>query len=263
MNLVTNSSEAIGDRQGEITITGGEYYISEEFISKSQILHEIKPGKYVYIDVIDNGCGMDEDIHSKLFDPFFSTKQTGRGLGLPAVQGIMRGHGGAVIIDSKMDSGSRARIIFPAITGKVESSSSEISASSHTGSDISKKDLVLVVDDEDVVRELCMEFVRIAGFGVLGAEDGIEGLEIFRRESDNLSCVLLDLSMPKMDGVTAFHEMKKINPGIPVILCSGYSEEDAVRSFAGEKLAGFLQKPYKLDMLLEKLNSIVKKNKMQ
>ncbi len=263
MNLVTNSSEAIGDRQGEIIIEGGEYYISGEFIKKSPMLHDVKPGMYVYIDVIDNGCGMDDDIHSKLFDPFFSTKQTGRGLGLPAVQGIMRGHGGAVFIEGKMDSGSRARIIFPALGKKSDETGKTEPAPVHRVTAAGRADLILVVDDEDVVRDLCMEFVRIAGFRVVGAEDGERGLEIFRKESENLSCVLLDLSMPKMDGVTAFHEMKKINADIPVILCSGYSEEDAVRSFEGEKLAGFLQKPYKLDMLLEKLSSIVKKDTIQ
>jgi PAS domain S-box-containing protein len=258
MNLVTNSSEAIGDKQGEIMITAGEESISADYLVHKRLDAELKPGKYVFIDISDNGCGMDDDVKKKLFDPFFSTKQTGRGLGLPAVQGIMRGHGGAVIVESMKDSGTKARIIFPALGETGQLKARVVTGSPALPESGEKSGLILVVDDEDVVRDLCMEFVTIAGYQVLGAEDGLKGVEIFRRESDNLACVLLDLSMPRMDGVTAFHEMKKINPDIPVILCSGYSEDNAMRSFAGETPAGFLQKPYKLEVLSEKLRSVIK-----
>lgn len=257
INLVTNSSEAIGDNPGEIIIAAGEEIFSSEYFAKNRVAPELKPGRYVFIDISDNGCGIDQDIQKKLFEPFFSTKQTGRGLGLPAVQGIMKGHGGAVLIESRESSGTRVRIIFPAFE-KIEVPERKAPRSSRIPAPAAGADnLVLVVDDEDVVRDLCMEFVRIAGCQVIGTEDGIKGVEIFRRESDHLACVLLDLSMPKMDGVTAFHEMKKINPDVPVILCSGYSEEDATRSFSGEALAGFLQKPYKLEVLKDKLRAVI------
>lgn len=258
MNLVTNSSEAIGEGQGEIIITVGEELLTADYLSHKRLDSELKPGSYVCIDISDNGCGMDEDIRKKVFEPFFSTKQTGRGLGLPAVQGIMRGHGGAVVMESMKNSGTKARLIFPALGETEQVKQRKTPSSSALLKPGQSAGLILVVDDEDVVRDLCMEFVRIAGYEVMGAEDGLKGVEIFRRESDKLACVLLDLSMPKMDGVTAFHEMKKINPGIPVILCSGYSEDDATRSFAGETLAGFLQKPYKLDVLSYKLRSVIK-----
>jgi len=258
MNLVTNSYEAIGDNQGEIIIKASDEELSGEYISQKQLDSDLKPGRYVCIDISDNGCGMEDDIRKKLFDPFFSTKQTGRGLGLPAVQGIMKGHGGAVIITSIKNSGTTARLIFPALGVSGVSKDRRVSYSTEPAKEEQRAGFVLVVDDEDVVRDLCMEFVRIAGYKVIGAEDGIKGVEIFRRESGNISCVLLDLSMPKMDGVTAYHEMKKIDADVPVILCSGYSEDDATRSFAGETLAGFLQKPYKLDLLSEKLRAVIK-----
>lgn len=254
INLVTNSSEAIGNREGEIVISAGEEFFSDEYLETNIAGQRLKQGRYVYIDISDNGCGMDDDIKGRLFDPFFSTKQTGRGLGLPAVQGIMKGHGGAVVIESDRNYGAKVRIIFPVLEKR--DTAFQSTASVAAGCD--RGDIVLVVDDEDEVRNLCMEFVGIAGFKALGAEDGEKGLEIFRKESENLGCVLLDLSMPKIDGVTAFNEMKKINPDVPVILCSGYSEEDATRSFSGERLAGFLQKPYRLDLLKSKLESVIK-----
>jgi PAS domain S-box-containing protein len=263
INIVVNSSEAIGDKQGEILITAGEEFISAEYLVSKRLDSDLKPGSYVCIDISDNGCGMDENIRKKIFEPFFSTKQTGRGLGLPAVQGIMRGHGGAVIIESVNTSGTKVRIIFPAHVEREEVKQRGVSYSGVSSKSEQRSSLVLVVDDEDVVRDLCMEFVSIAGYKVIGAADGLKGVEIFKEESDNLAGVLLDLSMPRMDGVTAFHEMKKINPDIPVILCSGYSEDDATRSFAGETLAGFLQKPYKLDVLAEKLDEVFKSDPVQ
>lgn len=258
INLITNSSEAIGDKKGEIIISVGEEFISGDYLMRKKLDNDLKPGKYVLIDITDNGCGMDEDVRKKLFEPFFSTKQTGRGLGLPAVQGIMKGHGGAIIVESAKNSGTKARLIFPSLGEAEEPRHRGVVYSPETLNDEKTAGIVLVVDDEDVVRDLCMEFVRIAGYRAIGAEDGIKGVDVFRKESDNIGCVLLDLSMPGMDGVAAYNEMKKINPEIPVILCSGYSEADATRSFAGETLAGFLQKPYKLEILTEKLRSVIK-----
>ncbi len=258
INLVVNSSEAIGDKRGEIVITAGEEFISADYLVSKRLDSDLKPGSYVCIEVNDNGCGMDENVRKKIFEPFFSTKQTGRGLGLPAVQGIMKGHGGAVIIESVNNSGTKVKIIFPVHGETEEIRQRGVSYSAASSKSEQRSGLVLVVDDEDVVRDLCMEFVSIAGYRAIGAEDGLKAVEIFKEESDKLAGVLLDLSMPRMDGVTAFHEMKKINPVIPVILCSGYSEDDATRSFAGETLAGFLQKPYKLDVLTEKLNAVFK-----
>ena len=258
MNLVTNSAEAMGDKQGEIIITAGEEFVSADYLGRKRLNSDLKPGNYVCIDISDNGYGMDEEVRKKIFEPFFSTKQTGRGLGLPAVQGIMRGHGGAVIIESVKNSWTKARIIFPAPGDADDAKQRRVLYSHESSKSEQTNGVVLVVDDEDVVRDLCMEFVGIAGFKAIGAEDGLKAVEIFRKESDRLAGVLLDLSMPKMDGVTAFHEMKKINPDVPVILCSGYSEDDATRSFAGETLAGFLQKPYKLDVLTGKLRSLIK-----
>ena len=257
MNLITNSSEAIGNQKGEIVISAGAGYFSSAYFGKKGADPELEPGEYLYIDVADTGCGINEDVRKKLFDPFFSTKQTGRGMGLPAVQGIMKGHGGTIIIESEAGNGSKVRALFP-VFRKQEMKGEVPAHAALTGKgETSSRGLVLVVDDEEVVRELCIEFVRLSGLDAIGAEDGEKGVEIFRRESGNLSCVLLDLSMPRMDGVTAFREIRKIDPDIPVILCSGYSEEDATRSFKGEKLSGFLQKPYKLDVLRDKILSIL------
>ena len=245
MNLITNASDAIGDTMGVISITTGTMECSSEYLKEIYIDKELPEGIYVYIEVSDTGCGMESEAISKIFDPFFTTKFTGRGLGLAAVLGIVRGHKGALKVYSEPGKGTTFRILFP-------SSKKEV-AQSKKGKIYEDKWLgcgtILVIDDEDIVREVAKQMIESIGFKVLTASNGVEGVKVFRENNDVVTAVLLDMTMPYMDGAEAFRELKKIKNDVCVILSSGYNEQDATSSFAGKGLAGFIQKPFQIGEL--------------
>lgn len=255
MNLVTNASESIGDQGGEITISTGVMECNRSYLRDTYLDDNLPAGYYVYLEVADTGCGMDEETRAKIFEPFFSTKFTGRGLGLPAVFGIVRGHQGAIKVSSEPGQGTIFRVLFP--------SSEKLT----TDMDISIKDLekwqgkgsILVIDDEEVVRLLTKRILEKAGFKVLLACDGREGVEIFRASHKKIIAVILDMTMPYFGGEEAFDEMQRIKHDIPTILSSGYSEEETTERFKGRGLAGFIQKPYRPADLVAKLFEILEK----
>jgi PAS domain S-box-containing protein len=253
MNLVTNASEAIGDAPGTISLATGVGDFDAEYLSRSRLTEKPPVGRFAFLDVIDTGCGMDDETQVRLFDPFFTTKFTGRGLGMSAVLGIVRGHRGAILVQSAVDKGTTVRVLFPACNpGRVHPV--ETPRAPAPATDVTAHaPLVLVVDDEEPVRRLCGEFVRHIGFRSLCASDGEEGVALFEQRAGEIAFVLLDLTMPRMDGVSAFHEMKRLKSDVRVILSSGYNEQDAVQRFSGEGLAGFIQKPYRLNELKEKV----------
>jgi len=250
MNLITNASEAIGQNPGGIAITTGTMDCDDECLSRSCLDEKPPPGRFAYIEVSDTGCGMDEKTRQRLFDPFFTTKFTGRGLGMSAVMGIVRGHRGAILVESEVGWGTTVRVLFPACEPPV-STAPELPAAA--AEEPPMMGSVLVVDDEHGIREPCMAHVERLGFHAVGAADGEEALRLFQENAKEFVCVLLDLTMPRMSGLTAYQELKRIRPDVPVILCSGYGEEDATNRFAGQKLAGFLHKPYTLEELKQSL----------
>ena len=215
--------------------------------------NDLREGLYVRLEVSDTGCGMDEPTMAKIFDPFFTTKFTGRGLGLAAVQGILRGHKGGIRVTSKPGQGTKFQVVFPAI----ESPASIPAGESASAKPWHGTGTVLVVDDEEVVRSLARKMVEIAGFSVLTASDGEEAVRLYREHKDEIACVLLDLTMPKMGGEEAFRAIRQVSPSVRVILSSGYSEETATGRFSGLGLAGFIQKPYQLDTMIATLRRAV------
>ncbi len=252
MNLVINAAEAIGaDRPGVIRIRSRVETVTAS--SAGQFIPERPgPGRYAVLDVQDDGAGMDEELAARIFDPFFSTKFTGRGLGLSAVLGIVRSHGGAITLQSEPGRGSTFCVFLPSVaapqvtSGDVPEHVSEWSPGA-----------VLIIDDEEIVRRTAAQTLQHFGYTALTAADGSEGLEMLRQRRGEIDAVLLDLTMPVMDGLEALRHMERIAPDVPVILSSGYEEGEATERFSGRKLAGFIQKPYTASKLMRLLGKIV------
>ncbi len=259
MNLITNASEAIGEASGRIAITTGVEECDTRRLMMSWIDDVPPPGRFVCLEVSDTGCGMDEQTQQRLFDPFFSTKAPGRGLGMSAILGIVRGHGGAIFVDSSPGGGTSIRILFPALGDAGTESGAEAGGHAAETGAAAVSGTVLVADDEEIVRMVCQEMVELMGLPVLTAVDGRDAVEIFRKHAENISCVILDLSMPNMDGVTAFTELVRIKPGVKVILSSGYDEQESMRRMPGKGFAGFIQKPYSFENLRDALEKATRR----
>ncbi len=249
MNLITNASEAIGDSNGAIGVTTGVVEADRTSLSGSYLNEDVPQGRYVYLEVSDTGSGMDAKTQEKIFDPFFTTKFTGRGLGLAAVLGIVRGHRGVIQVSSDPGRGSTFKILFPCVgdLAVVREEQAIMVESAGPGATI------LVVDDDEAVRDVLKLMLEAAGYRVLTAADGREGVSVFRQHCEEISLVLLDMTMPHMDGKEAFREMRLIRSDVWVILSSGYNELDATRQFADNGLTGFIQKPYRSSTLLTKI----------
>ncbi len=257
MNLITNAAEAIGNANGVITLETGIGDFDQLFLNKSSLDEKTVAGRYVWLMVSDNGCGMDGETLRKLFDPFFTTKFTGRGLGMSAVLGIIRAHKGAFLVESAPESGTTIKVLFPTAdiqTAAVEIDNKDVSAQYKL---IGRSLKVLVVDDEDMVRDVSTSMFDELGFETLVAASGEEALGIFRKESNCIDVVLLDQVMPNMDGVTVFKELRKVQPGIKVLLASGFSQQEVSERFKGLGLTGFIQKPYTLESLTTELKRIL------
>ncbi|MBI2924045.1 MAG: PAS domain S-box protein [Planctomycetes bacterium] len=254
MNLVINAAQAIGEKAGTVTVGTRLARAEREWLAGAAHAAEMPEGDYVFLTVSDTGCGMDEKTRARIFDPFFTTKKTGRGLGLSAVLGIVRGHRGAIRVDSEAGKGTAFTVIFPAggsLVPRVRGQAGapmEIWRGSGT---------VLVVDDEAKLREFAKNALELLGFRVLLASDGDEGVETMRRHAGEIGCVLLDLTMPRMSGDKALPEIRKIKPGVKVILISGYNEQEAVKDFDGGGVDAFVKKPFTVDVLRVVLRKVV------
>ena len=247
MNLVINASEAISDKSGVIALTTGCMDCDDSYLHQVWLDENLHPGLYVYLEVADTGCGMSKETLAKLFDPFFTTKFTGRGLGMAAVMGIVRGHKGAIRVYSEVDKGTTFKILLPASSSPAELCNDTTEKTNWQGSG-----KILLVDDEASVRDIGVEMLTEVGFETITATDGRDALEKFQQHPD-IDAVILDLTMPKMDGEQCFRELRRLDPDIKVIMSSGYSEQEVSQHFLGKGLAGFIQKPYKLSTLQDVL----------
>jgi two-component system cell cycle sensor histidine kinase/response regulator CckA len=253
MNLVLNASEAIGDGPGVVTVTTGFMCAERSHLADLCVGRELPPGNYVFLSVADTGCGMDPATLRRIFDPFFTTRVAGRGLGLAAVHGIVLGHGGGLGVRTAVGRGSSFTLLLPPAGGTATDAPGP-----PPSTDVWKgHGLVLVVDDEETVRATTGLMVERLGFEVALAADAHEALDIFRRRGDGVRAVLLDLSMPGMTGEQALHELRAIRPEARVILMSGYDSADVIRRFRTGELAGFLQKPFRLEDLKARLREAV------
>jgi PAS domain S-box-containing protein len=253
MNLVINGAEAItGGSAGTVVVTTGVQDVDELYIQTTLSPGELRPGRYVSLEVHDTGAGMDEQTISRIFDPFFTTKFTGRGLGLSAVMGIVRSHGGALKVYSTPGQGSTFKVLLPATADAEPGSKAEHAPAATVAQP--GAGLVLVVDDEEIVRRTANATLERAGYTVVLAETGEGALDIFSQRAGEIVLVLLDLTMPGIGGEETFRRLKTIRPDAKVILSSGYNEVEAVQRFIGKGLAGFIQKPYTAARLVETVN---------
>jgi len=250
MNLIANASEALDGKEGTVTVRTGAASFSAGELDASFTGEIPGPGAYVFLEVEDTGPGVDEETLAKVFDPFFTTKSTGRGLGLATVLGIVRGHGGAMLVDSVAGKGSRFRVLLPAGAPPRRVAPEAAGAPRGAGGG---NGTVLLVDDEKTVRKVGQAMLEKVGYEVLIARDGREGLSILEAGDGAISAVLLDLAMPGLDGAEVLRRIRRRWPGLPVLLVSGFSEEAARARYAFEAPSGFLQKPFRRDILLRVL----------
>ncbi|MEE4253890.1 MAG: PAS domain S-box protein [Desulfuromusa sp.] len=244
MNLVINASDAIGNNTGVIAISTGSMECTRDYLQSTWLDENLEEGYYVFIEVADTGSGMSEETLNRIFEPFYSTKFTGRGLGMAAVLGIVRGHKGAIKIYTELGKGSTLKVLIPAST--VPATKVKVINES---TPLKEQGLALLIDDEETVLNIGKEMLAEFGFDVVTAKDGAEGLKIFEQQHSQIRFVLMDLTMPNMDGEEAFREFRKIDPKVKVIICSGYNEQEVSQKFVGKGLAGFLKKPYMLNEL--------------
>ena len=244
MNLVLNASEALDEMQGGlITIsTRVVQYTDADSAGGAASLFNAKPGTYVCVEVSDTGCGMDKEMRDKIFDPFFTTKFTGRGLGMSAVLGIMRAHKGTVKINSTPGTGTTIQALFPVNTDAAAMPSATEQPAPLL--EMGNNRTVLVVEDEPDALALDTLLLKQLGYTVRSAADGVEAIAAFEAHQAEIDCVLLDLSMPRMDGLQALQEIRRLKPSIPVLLVSGYAEDDLESRLKDLNIQAFLEKPY-------------------
>ena len=253
-NLIINASEAIGDRDGVITVSVGTTRWDEEILQHTKLHGDLAPERYVHLEVTDTGIGMDAVTRSRIFEPFFSTKFTGRGLGLSAVQGIVHAHKGVLQVYSEPGKGATFKVLFPALE---EEGKNADSTGSSSLSDWRGTGTILLVDDEESLLALGTGMLEELGFTVLTAADGLQAVEMYRERGKEIDLVLMDLTMPRMDGEEAFGELRRLNPNVRVVLASGYTHEKVASRFVGKNLDGVLQKPYTLARLRQSLAGLL------
>jgi PAS domain S-box-containing protein len=258
MNLVINASEALENRAGTIDVSAGTTDGQGPTSDHVWPSEPLPPGTYVYIEVADTGIGMSPEMLNRIFDPFYSTKFIGRGLGLPVVLGIVRSHKGAIQVESKSGQGTVFRVVFPAnpLPSAAQFPSVPVPVPAPPGWSGSGR-LILLVDDDQGVIETCVKLLTRLGFQVLCAVDGHHAIHLFRAQAQNVAGIILDLTMPNLDGAQALAEIRRIRPDVPVIVSSGHSEQEVMQRFAGLETDGFLQKPYTLEGLRNTLGHLL------
>lgn len=246
LNLVSNASEAIKDHSGMIRISTFVRDVDQDLLDRMYFSNRLDPGPVVCIEFTDTGCGIEPENIDRVFDPFFTTSFTGRGLGLAMVLGIIRGHGGGIQLLSEPRRGTTVRLMLPI-------------ADESKGEDPRSKRAqlrALVVDDDEMVRSVLEGYLENLGFEVMVAASGEEGIRLFRDEAAAIDCVILDYWMPGMGGHETLVELRRIKPGCPVILASGYDEEQVVGRLGEDHSIGFIKKPFSASDLIARLRTL-------
>ena len=241
MNLIINANEAIGENHGTIAVRLKKIIIHSDQPEIDYFGNEILPGSYASLEVSDTGCGMSEETKRRIFEPFYTTKFTGRGLGMSAILGIVKAHNGTLQLTSTSGTGTTFKVFIPVAGayGQVEAV-----VPTEAVETALLKATVLLVDDEDTLRNIGEILLKALGFSTITAANGREALDLFRERGNEIDLVMLDLIMPEMGGIEAYHELRKIDSALPIIICSGYGAESAADVITTDDNARFLQKPY-------------------
>jgi PAS domain S-box-containing protein len=252
MNLITNAADAIGGGAGCITVTTYQADLDREVLIAGFPGQALEAGSYLVLSVSDTGCGIAPDVLSRIFDPFFTTKATGRGLGLSAMLGILKGHKAGIRIQTEVGRGTTFEIFFP--TADAGETQEELHG---TRRGQRMAGTVLLVDDEEGILESTGPALESFGFRVVRAADGVQAMDRFLELGPELALVFMDLSMPRMDGISAFQAMRQARPQVPVVLTSGYDQKEITEDLFAQGLAGFVQKPYRIQDLARELDRVL------
>jgi CheY-like chemotaxis protein len=239
-SVLNNAVEAIGNQQGTVTVSG---YCEATVV-----------GKNVILEVADTGCGMDEDTLLRVFDPFFSTKFTGRGLDMSAVSGVVKALNGAIDIQSHQGTGTIVKFIIPACADEIIQVAAADNLKSHDSD--GGRPTVLFVDDDELLRDMACNLLEVLGYAVVTADSGREALRIYAGGTYSIDLLMLDMTMPEMDGVEVLQELRRSGSKVPVLLSSGYSRENVSSKIAEDELTMFIQKPYTIDGLKSALEEV-------
>ena len=248
LNLITNAAEALGQGPGTVSVSAGVMLGGRDYLAGCYLTYELGEGRYSFVEVADDGPGIESDDLGRIFDPFFTTKVTGRGLGLAAVLGIVRSHRGTIRVETGRGRGTAFRVLLPEADAAEEHSLDEIVAPPLEG-----RGTVLVVDDEALVRRVARQMLAGQGYEVIEAGSGDEALRAFEAAAGEIRCVLLDVTMPELDGVRTLELLRERRADLPVVLMSGRPEREVRTRLGGEPRTAFLHKPFRLASLAEKL----------
>lgn len=254
LNLLTNAADAVGSRRGWIEIATFRSEADPVRDQDAVVDARSGGGPWVGVRVADTGRGMDEDTRQRIFEPFFSTKARGRGLGLAAVLGIVRGHGGALTLRTTEGRGSELQVVMPALPTYLRAADSESGVDLDDRSAVQGR--VLVVDDEDTVREVAQTMLEVIGLEVVLARDGLEAVELLEQDPAAIDLVLMDLTMPRMGGAEASEVMREMRSDLPIILSTGYL--DAAGEVADRADLPVLKKPYRRDQLYRRVRALLR-----
>jgi CheY-like chemotaxis protein len=258
LNLIINASEAIGEQEGRITLAIDTVHAGRATFAKAYFGETLTPGEYVRLKVRDTGSGMDAATRARIFEPFFTTKFIGRGLGLAVLLGIVRSHRGALKVNSKPGQGTTFTILLPAAAAPATLPDVEEEPRIERGSGT-----VLIIDDEDGVRSIAADLLQRCGFTTLVAADGDAGVATFSRHADEIAGVLLDITMPGMSSEEIVSEIRRHRPHVPIVLMSGYPEQQVAERFAGDEPAGFLPKPFTATQIQETVTTAIRRARRQ
>ncbi len=260
LNLITNASEAMGEAGGRLQLHTGLTRVDERPVPGLLPGTELEAGEYVYLEVEDNGPGLDEETRARVFDPFFSTKLSGRGLGLAVVHGIARAHDAAIALTSEPGVGTRFRVFFPVLSSSAGEASEQDGLQVVEAAAVGVAGSILVIDDDDAIRELAEVVLHRAGYDVLVASGGIEGVELFSKNREKIAAVLVDIWMPDLAGDVVLERIRELNPDVPAIVSSGYADKITRDRIACEHRVRILSKPYEPGALIDCMRDLLRES---